>query len=75
MGSITVNMFKPLVGTADGGATTGRVWPEDEATTTADGGATTGRVWPEDEATTTADEVDGSLVEEYSGGGAESEGP
>ena len=56
MGSITVNMFKPLVGTADGGATTGRVWPEDEATTT-------------------ADEVDGSLVEEYSGGGAESEGP
>lgn len=57
MGSITVNTFKPLIGTADGGATTGSVWPEDEATTT-------------------ADEVDGSLVEEYSGGGpAESEAP
>jgi hypothetical protein len=36
MGSITVNMFKPLVGTSDGGVTTGIVWPEEDATTTAD---------------------------------------
>jgi hypothetical protein len=36
MGSITVAMFKPLVGTSDGGATTGSLWPEEVATTTAD---------------------------------------
>jgi hypothetical protein len=36
MGSIIVNMFKPLVGTLDGGATTGIVWPEEDATMTAD---------------------------------------
>ena len=36
MGSIIVNMFKPLVGTSDGGATTGRVRPEEDATTIAD---------------------------------------
>jgi hypothetical protein len=29
-------MFKPLVGTLDGGVTTGSVWPEEDATTTAD---------------------------------------
>jgi len=36
MGSITVNMFKPLVGKLDGGVTTGSLWPEEDATTTAD---------------------------------------
>jgi hypothetical protein len=36
MGSITVIMFKPLVGTPDGGATTGILWPEEDATTTGD---------------------------------------
>jgi hypothetical protein len=36
MGSITVNIFKPLVGTPDGGVTTGSVWPEEEVTPTAD---------------------------------------
>jgi len=36
MSSMTVNMFKPLVGTLDGGVTTGSVWPEEDATTTAD---------------------------------------
>jgi len=36
MGSITVNMFKPLVGIPDGGVTTGSVWPDEDATTTAD---------------------------------------
>jgi hypothetical protein len=35
MGSIAVNMFKPLVGTG-GGVTTGSVWPEEDATTIAD---------------------------------------
>ena len=29
-------MFKPLVGTLDGGVTTGSVSPEEDATTTAD---------------------------------------
>ena len=37
MGSITVNMFKPLLGILDGGVTTGSVWPEEDATTIADG--------------------------------------
>lgn len=36
MGSITVNMFKPLVGKLDGGVTTGTLWPEEDATTTGD---------------------------------------
>jgi hypothetical protein len=36
MGSITVTMFKPLVGTPDGGITTGSLLPEEDATTTAD---------------------------------------
>lgn len=36
MGSITVDMFKPLVGTLDGGVTTGSLWPEEDATTTGD---------------------------------------
>jgi hypothetical protein len=31
-----VNMFKPLVGTSDGGVTSGSLWPEEEATTIAD---------------------------------------
>jgi hypothetical protein len=35
MGSITVDMFKPLVGTLGGGVTTG-MWPEEVATTTGD---------------------------------------
>jgi hypothetical protein len=36
MGSIIVNMFKPLVGTSDVGVTTGSVRPEEDATTIAD---------------------------------------
>ncbi len=36
MGSIIVNMFKPLKGALDGGVTTGSLWPEEDATTTAD---------------------------------------
>jgi len=36
MVSITVNLFKPLVGTLVGGVTTGSLWPEEDATTTAD---------------------------------------
>jgi hypothetical protein len=36
MGSIIVNMFKPLVGTTDGGVMTGSVWPEEDATAIAD---------------------------------------
>ena len=36
MGSSTVNMLKPLVGTPGGGVTTGSVLPEGDATTTAD---------------------------------------
>jgi hypothetical protein len=36
MGSRTVNMLKPLVGTLDGGVTTGSVLPEGDATTIAD---------------------------------------
>ena len=36
MGSSTVKMLKPLVGTLDGGATTGSLLPEGVATTIAD---------------------------------------
>jgi hypothetical protein len=36
MGSIIVNMFRPLVGTLGGGVTTGSVGPEEDATATTD---------------------------------------
>lgn len=36
MGSSTVNMLRPLVGTPDGGVATGSVMPEGDATITAD---------------------------------------